>query len=129
MPHRLIASLVMALAAAGAAAQDAQLAAAYDGTWRNLELPITGTMRLTKLAVGADGTVTGTYIRDSRYCSSEGMPLTGKFAAGELQFTVDFGNDFRCKGTSFSFTRQPDGSFSGTGNSAFSLAAMLTPSK
>lgn len=129
MPHRLIASLVIALAAAGAAAQDAKLAATYDGTWRNLEAPATGTMRLTKLAVGADGTVTGTYIRDSRYCSSDGMPLTGKFAGGVLQFTIDFGGDFRCKGTSFSFTLQPDGSFNGTGNSAFAIAATLTPAK
>jgi hypothetical protein len=126
---RIAAALAASLVAGGAGAQDAKLAAAYEGTWRNLEAPANGTMSLVKLSVAADGTVSGTYIRDARRCSTDGAPLTGRFSGNMLQFTVDFGSDFPCKGTAWSFTLQPDGALNGTGNSAFSLAATLQPAK
>ena len=67
--HRVLPSLLLATAATCAAADVPALAPAYEGDWKNLEGPANGTMRIN-LTVAADGTVSGTYIRDARNCST-----------------------------------------------------------
>jgi hypothetical protein len=126
---RACAITLVAACAATAIAQTVapKLAAAYEGSWDNLEGPVTNSMRITIDKVEADGSVQGTYARFARYCAAKGIPMKGTFDGSTLVLTPDFGEDKNCKDTRWTFQVQPDGRLSGLGNSYYQLKALLKP--
>lgn len=127
---RSCAAALLLATCAGASAQSTdgpKLAPAYEGSWDNLEGPVTNNMRITIDKVDADGTVQGTYSRFARYCAAKGIPLKGKLTGTALELVPDFAGDLNCKDTSWSFQVQPDGKLVGLGNSYFRLKAELKP--
>lgn len=119
--------LLATCAAASAQAESPKLAPAYEGSWDNLEGPVTNNMRITIDKVDPDGTVQGTYARFARYCSAKGIPMKGKLSGTTLELVPDFGSDVNCKDTTWTFQVQPDGKLAGLGNSYFRLKAELKP--
>ncbi len=126
---RSCAAAILLATCAGASAQTdgPKLAPAYEGSWDNLEGPVTNNMRITIDKVDADGTVHGTYSRFARYCSAKNIPMQGKLTGAALELVPDFAGDANCKDTSWSFVVQPDGKLVGLGNSYFRLKAELKP--
>jgi len=113
-------ALLLAMCASVAAQAEApKLAPAYEGSWDNLEGPVTNNMRITIDKVDPDGTVQGTYARFARYCAAKGIPMKGKLVGTTLELVPDFGTDVNCKDTTWTFQVQPDGKLVGLGQSYF----------
>jgi hypothetical protein len=121
-------ALLLAMCASVAAQAEApKLAPAYEGSWDNLEGPVTNNMRITIDKVDPDGTVQGTYARFARHCAAKGIPMKGKLVGTTLELVPDFGTDVNCKDTTWTFQVQPDGKLVGLGQSYFRLKAELKP--
>ena len=121
-------ALLLAMCASVAAQAEApKLAPAYEGSWDNLEGPVTNNMRITIDKVDPDGTVQGTYARFARYCAAKGIPMKGKLVGTTLELVPDFGTDVSCKDMTWTFQVQPDGKLVGLGQSYFRLKAELKP--